>query len=83
VLIEDIDTPNAPQTIAEKLITNLHDEIAVGTTRIRVTTSIGIAQGVPSGAGHDELMGWADRALYEAKAAGRNTWRMAGPEQVN
>ncbi|HTD28057.1 MAG TPA: diguanylate cyclase [Xanthomonadaceae bacterium] len=83
VLIEDIDTPNAPQTIAEKLIANLRDEIDLGATRLRVTTSVGIAQGVPGGTGHDELMSLADRALYEAKAAGRNTWRMARPEQGN
>jgi len=80
VLIEDIDAPDAPRAIAEKLIASLRDEIDIGTMRLRVTTSIGIAQGVPFGSGHDELMRQADKALYEAKAAGRNTWRIAPAE---
>jgi len=75
------DAPDAPQAIAEKLIASLRDEIEIGAMRLRVTTSIGIAQGVPFGSGHDELMRQADKALYEAKAAGRNTWRIAPVEQ--
>jgi diguanylate cyclase (GGDEF)-like protein len=81
VLVEDIDAPDAPQAIAEKLIDSLREEIDIGALRLRVTTSIGIAQGVPFGSGHDELMRLADKALYEAKAAGRNTWRIARPVQ--
>ena len=77
VLVEDIDAPDAAQAIAVKLIDSLRDEIDVGGLRLRVTTSVGIAQGVPQGSGHDELMRQADKALYEAKAAGRNTWRIA------
>ncbi len=77
VLVEDFDDEQAPITIAEKLIAALRDEMMIGDVRLRVSTSIGIGllQRAPSGP--DQLMHLADEALYAAKAAGRNTWRMA------
>ena len=76
VLVDDIDAPDAPQAIAEKLIASLHNDIVVGEKRLRVTTSIGIAEGTKFTGGPDELLRRADAALYEAKVAGRNTWRI-------
>ncbi|MDI1253969.1 sensor domain-containing diguanylate cyclase [Thermomonas sp.] len=74
VLVDDIDAPDAPQAIAEKLISSLRNEIVVGQERLSVTTSIGIAEGTVFRGGRDELLQRADAALYEAKLAGRNTW---------
>jgi len=48
--------------------------ILVGDVTLRVTVSAGIALR-ENGDGFDRLYGLADRALYEAKAAGRNQFR--------
>ncbi len=81
VLVDEIDAPGAPQAIAEKLIANLRNDIVVGQKRLSVTTSIGIAEGSVFGGGPDELLRRADAALYEAKVAGRNTWRIKRSSQ--
>ena len=77
VLAEDIDTPDAPQAIAEKLSAQMREDMIAGDLPLRVSTSIGIALCAHAVSGTDELMQLADNALYAAKAAGRNTWRMA------
>ena len=78
VLLDDVDVPGVAQMIARKLMAKLNDPIVVeGNERI-VTTSIGIAFHRHPVPGADALMQLADGALYEAKSAGRNTFRMAG-----
>lgn len=76
VIIEDIDSPAGSEIIARKLLAAMQREFVVGDAVLCATTSIGIAfcRNVPSA---DTLMQFADNALYEAKAAGRNTYRIA------
>ena len=76
VLVDDVDALDAPSAIADKLIASLNNEIIVGEKRLQVTTSIGIAEGIAIGSDADALLRLADAALYEAKRAGRNTWRV-------
>ncbi len=47
--------------------------------RIAVTVSVGVAVFPEHGATPTALLGRADEALYEAKRAGRDTWRVAAP----
>ena len=56
-------------------------------TPLRITISVGIALAYPDEkAPLHNLLGQADRALYEAKNRGRNqvcaTWQMAQPEST-
>jgi len=75
VLIEDIDESDAAETVARKLIARMRDLIGASGHELAVTTSIGIAFcREPLAA--DAMMLMADTALYEAKAAGRNTYRL-------
>ncbi|HEY0660104.1 MAG TPA: diguanylate cyclase [Lysobacter sp.] len=75
VLIEDAELPFAAEIIARKLIAAMGAEITVETSTLQVTTSIGIAYASePTEAA--TLMAAADAALYDAKKAGRNTYRM-------
>ncbi|KRC35122.1 hypothetical protein ASE10_10670 [Lysobacter sp. Root76] len=75
VVIEDAMLPEAAEVIARKLIKAMQVPIAVDDQRLAVTTSVGIAY---SSAPIDvaALMSAADSALYEAKKAGRNTYRV-------
>jgi diguanylate cyclase (GGDEF)-like protein/PAS domain S-box-containing protein len=76
VLVEDPDSKAVSETIARKLIERLSSGIKLPTGCVNVTTSIGIAFRPETVASGDELMKIADEALYAAKAAGRNTYRM-------
>lgn len=77
VLVEDLDTIDAPQAIAAKLVAAMVEPIVAAGAPVAVTTSIGIGVCSDRVASVDELMHRADQALYAAKAAGRNTWRLA------
>jgi len=77
VLVEDIATPQSPQFVADKLVAAMREPVRFEGIPLRISASIGIGM---SGPGHSDaaaLMRLADEALYRAKAAGRNTWRLA------
>jgi|GEM_PF-2543688 len=72
--------PDVPGDVALQRIERLREALAARTVQfgqhqLRVTISFGIAAH-QEGASADELIGAADLALYEAKAAGRNTSRL-------
>lgn len=75
VLVEDASLPHAAEAIAKKLLVEMRHRIDAVTVSLAVTTSIGIAySSTPTDA--DTLLATADKALYAAKEAGRNTYRM-------
>ena len=47
---------------------------------LRLTTSVGIALYPSQAADGDELVAHADMAMYQAKQAGKNTWRVYSPD---
>jgi diguanylate cyclase (GGDEF)-like protein len=75
VVIEDAKLPAAAEAIARKLIDEMHHSIEVDGTALVVTTSIGIAYAIAP-TETTTLLAVADAALYAAKQAGRNTYRM-------
>jgi diguanylate cyclase (GGDEF)-like protein len=68
----------AAAAIASRLVEACRGSIQVQDRRVRTTISVGIAV---SGAARsvDEMLARADDMLYAAKAAGRNTWKLATP----
>jgi diguanylate cyclase (GGDEF)-like protein/PAS domain S-box-containing protein len=62
--------------LAECLLACLSAPITVDNLEVRVSVSIGIVQAPAHGVIRGELLRFADIALYEAKGAGRNTWRL-------
>jgi len=75
VLIEDATTPDVAEVIAQKVITAMQEPVPAEGHALQVATSIGIAYTTAAGSGR-ALIALADKALYDAKAAGRNTWRL-------
>ncbi|MBO9715740.1 MAG: diguanylate cyclase [Pseudoxanthomonas sp.] len=75
VVIEDARLPDAAEAVARKLVAEMREGIDIDGTAVVATTSIGIGYtDTPTDA--VTLKAVADAALYEAKRAGRNTWRI-------
>jgi diguanylate cyclase (GGDEF)-like protein len=66
--------------IAARVVERLAEPISIGDApALKVGASIGIVLDFPPGTSSDALLGSADEALCEAKAAGRSCWRVAAP----
>jgi diguanylate cyclase (GGDEF)-like protein len=79
ILVEDvIDGANAA-AIAEKLFDSFAEEFDLLESGLTVSPSIGIALYPENGETIEALLKNADAAMYEAKAAGRNTYRFFEP----
>lgn len=76
VLIENVERADVAEMIAQSLIERMRDHIDANGTPLAVTVSIGIAYAHQSVCTADMLMRIADDALYQAKTAGRNTFRV-------
>ena len=75
VLLPGTDASGAA-TFAEGLRSDIECQVVVESVKWPTTASFGVAEFQP-GMSVETLMGAADRALYRAKAAGRNTVRTA------
>lgn len=77
VLLEGLHSDDEPQFIARKIIAAVEKPFMLDEHFICVTASIGVAMRAHAGEAASVLMKRADEALYEAKRAGRNTFRLA------
>ncbi|MCQ4164326.1 diguanylate cyclase domain-containing protein [Tahibacter harae] len=75
ILVEDAPSAAAAEMIAAKLVVAMHADLHTSAGEISITTSIGIAYGQP-GLDAIGLIAQADQALYAAKRAGRNGYRL-------
>ncbi|HEX5372052.1 MAG TPA: EAL domain-containing protein [Aquabacterium sp.] len=62
--------------LAERLLASMNEPCQLDDVRVDVRASMGIALCPIDGDDPETLLKCADLALYAAKAAGRNTWRM-------
>ncbi|MCP5249983.1 MAG: diguanylate cyclase [Candidatus Accumulibacter sp.] len=95
VVINELDVDRAKSTdsasaIAEKIRTSLSKPYLLTVRREgedesrfehRCSASIGVALFIDHQASQDEILKWADRAMYEAKQAGRNVIRLHARDQ--
>jgi len=91
VMLRDLDTDQAVSTaqaavVAEKIRLSLSEPYRLpvsyatkvdGIVEHRCTASIGVVVFLDNGATQDDILKWADAAMYQAKAAGRNRVRFA------
>ena len=78
VILEELDDAAVGKRVAEKIVAAMREEFVLGERRLVVSTSVGVS--FYDGADEvdaDAIIKRADQALYEAKAAGRNTYRVS------
>ncbi|MBS0230282.1 MAG: diguanylate cyclase [Proteobacteria bacterium] len=78
VLVEDVASASALESIADKILLAMRAPVLFDSTPLHITTSIGIGMTGAEPMDAEALLHLADAALYEAKAAGRNGWRLKG-----
>jgi diguanylate cyclase (GGDEF)-like protein len=76
VLLSQPADSAALEPVCARILANLAAPLPHGDVIIEISASIGAAI-FREGDSHEQLYKRADLALYEAKAAGRNTWRLS------
>ena len=64
------------EIVCRRILKSITEPVPFRDTTMRVSASIGSARCPSQGTATDSLYKSADLALYEAKASGRNTWRL-------
>ncbi|MFZ3207157.1 MAG: EAL domain-containing protein [Pseudomonas sp.] len=75
LIVSGISAQEEVEHLCERLIASIEQPFEIDNHSIFIGTSIGVAMAPADAAVADELLRFAHIALYEAKAAGRNTWR--------
>jgi diguanylate cyclase (GGDEF)-like protein/PAS domain S-box-containing protein len=75
ILMEDVTRPQAAEAIAGKILKAMREPLETGATTLAITTSIGVAFAAAPVVAEDLMVG-ADDALYAAKEAGRDGYRI-------
>jgi diguanylate cyclase (GGDEF)-like protein/PAS domain S-box-containing protein len=77
VLLERVRDPEQAEAVAAKVCAEMQPAFALADGPLAVTASVGVAwcDGAQLRTS-EQVMAAADDALYEAKRAGRNTWRL-------
>lgn len=80
LILIDAGAQDEVEALCRRLIESVERVIRVDEQDVFISASIGIALAPNDANGVTELLRYADIALYEAKAAGRNTWRFYSGE---
>lgn len=75
ILLEDVGTKAAMETIAQKVHAAVSQPISIQGKQLSTSPSIGIALGPQDGGDIEALLRKADIAMYRVKVAGRNAWQ--------
>ncbi|HEX8949087.1 MAG TPA: EAL domain-containing protein [Dissulfurispiraceae bacterium] len=80
IILSDIARVEDISSIAEKILDSCKEPIALAGHELRISTSIGISIYPDDSTGADELLKYADIAMYHAKENGRNRYKFFDPE---
>ena len=81
VLLDGLGSRQNAETVAGKMVTDLARPFRLEEVSLLVSASVGVAVWPEHGQDVESLLRQADRALYQAKQAGRSTYRVADPEE--
>ena len=76
ILIDDLETEDHAEVIAQRLIDTLVDPLSLPDKEVVVGASIGIAISNSADARAERLLSAADAAMYQAKRAGKGCYRV-------
>jgi len=76
ILIDNIDNPQVPIRVAERLLAVLAEPFTLSHQQVFITASIGIALSSTGYADVQDILRDADIAMYHAKQHGRARWMM-------
>ena len=79
IILDALQAAAEAEQVARKIVLAVREDFLIDATPRKVTTSVGVAFFLSDATTPDELMALADEALYEAKGAGRDGYRVARP----
>jgi diguanylate cyclase (GGDEF)-like protein/PAS domain S-box-containing protein len=82
VILKDIKNPKNAATVAQKILNNLKEPIKVEQHLLHISASIGIALYPDDATDIDNLIKYADVAMYKAKDEGRNNFQFYSHEMT-
>ncbi len=82
ILLPHVDGPKGAKALAQKIIQQLNIPFTIRQHRIAISTSIGISMMSHKTMNIEELISSADKAMYEAKQGGKNTYRFSGKDRI-
>ncbi len=80
VVQSNIEAPDDAEELARRIIDSLAAPFLLDDSEVRIGCTIGIALGPRDSGSAEKLLRYADLAMYQAKAEGRNTLRFYSPE---
>lgn len=78
IVLTEIAGADDAEVVAQKLLTAIAEPYQLGQNKAVVGACIGVCLYPDNGADVDQLIKKADRAMYECKARGKNSYYMAG-----
>ncbi|HEX8595717.1 MAG TPA: EAL domain-containing protein [Pseudomonas sp.] len=75
LILSDVSSQDEVEQLCRRLIDSIEQPFNIDDQDVFISASIGIAMAPNDASQAAELLRYADMALYEAKAGGRNTWR--------
>jgi len=80
ILVSDVPSPDDLAAMAGKIVHSLSEPFLIGDAKFFVTASIGISRYPVDSEDIDDLMKYADSAMYHAKSRGRNNYQFYAKE---
>ena len=82
VILKNIKIPKNAATVAQKILNNMKEPIKIGIHTLHISASIGIALYPDNATNMDDLIKYADAAMYKAKDEGRNNFQFYSEEMT-
>jgi len=82
IILKDIKNPKNAATVAQKILNRMKEPITIGIHTLHISASIGIALYPDDATNMDDLIKYADAAMYKAKDEGRNNFQFYSEEMT-